>query len=68
MKRELLLHFFICTYGIKGLVPGLGSKGVEMSEKVVVMRASLSDASGGGDGEVVLIGDAGYDRFFCLRL
>ena len=49
-------------------MPGLGSKGVEMSEKVVVMRASSSDASGGGDGEVVLIGDPGYDRLFWLRL
>ena len=47
-------------------MPGLGSKGVEMSEKVVMMRASPRDASG-GDGDMVLIGDAGYDRLFRLR-
>jgi len=40
-----------------------------MTEKVAeVVRASRSGARGGGDGKVVLISNAGYDRLFQLRL
>jgi len=65
VQRKLLAAFHA---NIKGLVPGVWSKGVEMTEKVAeVVRASRSGARSGG-GEVALISNAGYDRLFQLRV
>ena len=69
MQRRGLLPAFSAPY-IKGLVSGFWSKGVEMIEKEAeaVCVSKWWQGGGGGDREVVRIGDARYNRFSWLRL
>ena len=66
MPRRGLLPSFSTKY-IKGSVPRFWSKGVEMTEKqaeVVCASEWWRGGDGGRDGEVVRIGDSGYNRLF----